>query len=106
MGLDDRVADYLVEEYGATRTHADPDVHLMLCGESGPPSEIVWKSNEPDVRLLARRLGRDAKEAVGRGGIAGGMDLILVYIDEALLTFEGRDGQLIVGPEDVYVRED
>jgi hypothetical protein len=104
MGVRERIVDHLVGEYGATPDRRGRVVLALDDGEGGSRS-VVWEPRDSDVGELARRLGRSAKQAVGRGGIDGGTDLLLVLVDEELLTFEGGRGQLIVGPRQVHVRE-
>lgn len=104
MAVHARIARYLFDNYGAARSGDGIAICLTLHSDSGRTCDVVWQPRESDVQGLAFLVGKDAKHAMGRRGIDGGLRLMMVHIDEALGTFEGNAGELIVGPRDVFVR--
>lgn len=87
-----------------------PDWQVSISGprvrfvsEEAPRREVVWDVTEPELAAACRAL--DSAAGAAMGGSAHGHHLMQVHLEEALATFTGADGQLVLTGQGLVVRD-
>lgn len=76
---------------------------VRFVSEESPHREVVWDVTEPELAAGCRAL--DAAAASAMGGSTHGYHLMQVHLEEALATFEGADGRLVLTGQGLVVRD-